>query len=335
MIPADFLCRLAALARKRFHRTALLAMAIGWLTLVTLVVLAVSQAWSWGGLALAAFMVGGLLGQYTRLYSDYVADQFAAAILESPEPVKTLVALEALETPWQKEILLRCMTPEAAPAQQTHAGTPAARGKPIQEVAEFFSENKWSGGLAFKLDEALSGQPFPALRINALSDRAFRLSELHRRLVRIVATIVTLIGIKDRPREQLLSEPDRLLPYAVLGIQAGVLTSLGTVPLLRTGAAGYVYFLFLLGCIAATLGWLTAQTFSQQKGTRLEFSWALVVSAFLLMLSNMLVLGVVEGKDFGAIVFAAPASFVPALALACLTGGLVLRQEASAPAAIP
>jgi len=321
--PIDALCGVAAASSSAPRRLAAAAGALVCVAGLGALAALVLRVWLWAGVAATGFIVFGLLARNARRYSEHAADTFAAALMANSEPLKMLVAAQALASPRGNARLLQEAGAEA-PGQG--AGRDARPTAPppalVKQVVAHFSENEWRGGLAARACELFVGRAAPARRLNALAGLPKSLPAWPKRLRRALALYGGLLGAEDAHRRGFLPEPERVGPSAALGLMAGAVTAVGSALVFRNGAGGHLSLVLMECILAATVGWAAGRQLLRERGTREELSVSLLVAALLITLSYMLVsAGAAAGKEAALL---AQVPIVLALAVAAASGGAML-----------
>jgi len=280
----------------------------------------------WLGLAAAVLLVVGLVSLAVRRWSDYSADVFAAAALANTEPLKSVIVKEGMADPQVRTVLLKraqayTEVDEGVSGPQYEANENEARA----QVAYYFSRINWSAGLTFRLYEMFSDHPFAALRVNAMSGLGPRLPVPMRVVGAVLAGYERLFKVAESFRETFVPEPQRLRPYITLGLTSGLLIAVGTLVLFAVGAAHYFSFLGTVCVIAFSLGWVSAETFRRQGGTRRELCGSLVASVFSLAMCDMVLLGLAGAGSVQGTVLQIPTVIVVSLMMVSLGAAVALR----------
>ena len=275
----------------------------------------------WAGLAVALFLVAGLLGQALRRHGEYAADLFAAAVVHDQHPVRRLIVDQALADAPEARLLRRA------------AGIPVPSQDPTQatederlQIMNSLTITRWRGGPGDALREFLTGWPAAALRLNAMAGLIKVVPAVHRFLRHALQVIGAFIGSQAERRElPPAPEPVRVAPYVVLGMLAGLLTVcvFGVTGVFAPrAAANYFAFLGMVGALAVALGIVDASMFRVQQGTRAELACSVIVSVFCMMLVGLALLTLLNATAFG---FLMPVVLVPAVAVAVASAALWAR----------
>jgi len=325
------------------------AAALGLVAIGTLVVLLLF-VWLWAGIAAGMFLFACLLGHALSRHAAYAGDKFAARVLGAARPVCMLVASQTLRNPAEAQLLRKAaalsaasvQTPPSADqeeAKRDRAGAfkdPAettfgvseptgGNGNGARMVVEQLLKEKCRCTQTGRLRELLAAEPAPALRINALAGLLPGVPAAHRWLLRALRALGNLTGPRQAPYPHPVAEPTRIRPYVTLGLVGGLLVVLGVFLLAAMRAESYLTFAGLVCLSAAAVGAADAVVFARKPGSRIEFSWSLIISAYCFMVCAMLLLALLGGSRLGPRGLIMPVISVPALACMAAAAALWVR----------
>jgi hypothetical protein len=241
-----------------------------------------------GAIAALLFAVLALTASFQR-HCEFAADEFASAVVEDEDAVKSLAVLSALAGPERYPLLREAMGPDVAAREPAHP-----EGEPYDGGAASALTEHYAGALyipdtlelAVKLFDDV---PNPAERLNNLGDVPEEPSLAEVVLGWMRTGLAALSGRSDRDFVNVLDLAG-VKPYFFVGAVAGVLTALAMVVLGVLTEASYAKLLAVTGALGLAVGLVTAHRTRQAGLPTGAVGWAIVVAGLSMTLATMLVL---------------------------------------------
>ncbi|NLW49678.1 MAG: serine/threonine protein kinase [Candidatus Brocadiaceae bacterium] len=262
--------------------------------------------------------------------SVQAADDFAARVVEDPEPVQSVILLGGLAGPERGRLLRDGLGAAAAAAASAGALSGEERERILRGLLEpgdgpLTGADVWTSALGL-----LSRGPSAARRIRRLAAAE---GEGHpaREVMALVRHAYSRLLVSTRRKPPVVSMADLagVRSQAIVGGMAGATALCVFLFMVLTTVPHYLDFLLTVGVLAAVAGTMAGHQFRGDAPSAGLLGWRILVATTSFVCSTMLGLCLADGllgqRVLSRLALQLPLLMIPLLAVAALAGGLFVR----------